>query len=59
MRPEIIEAITASWNETSADRQKALIRHYLEQYGTGDTSCPWMEFLFDQLEINEPQISVG
>ncbi|MDX9896192.1 MAG: hypothetical protein RBS34_12125 [Desulfofustis sp.] len=59
MRPEIIEAITASWNETSTDRQKALIRRYLEQYGTSDNSCPWMEFLFDQLEINEPQISFG
>ncbi len=59
MRPEIIEAITASWNETSSDRQKILIRNYLEQYGTGENSCPWMEYLFDQLEINEPQISVG
>jgi hypothetical protein len=59
MRPEIIEAITASWNETSADRQKTLIRSYLEQYGTGENNCPWMEYLFDQLEINEPQISVG
>lgn len=59
MRPEIIEAITTSWNETSADRQKALIRIYLEQYGTSDNSCPWMDFLFDQLEINGPQISVG
>lgn len=59
MRPETIEAITATWNETSVERQKVLIRRYLEQYGTGESSCPWMEFLFDQLDINEPLLSVG
>ncbi len=58
MRPEIIEAITATWNETSIERQKALIRRYLEQYGIGESNGNWMEFLSDQLDISE-LLSVG
>ena len=51
MSPEILEAITLEWNNTTSDAQKQLIARYLSRFGQ-DNNGDWMNFLKQQFGLS-------